>query len=111
MIEHTRHGAVDVISIQDSLTHTNADQAQKEILSHISPGQPRVVVELSEMTFCDSSGLETILDLRDHCVKRGGLFKLAAANNLCTDILQVTGLLDSMELYNDPVSAAGSFAT
>ncbi len=110
MIEYTRQGAVDLIQLRDSLTYSNVDRVRTAIEQTIKPGQPRLVLDLREMALCDSQGLELILDLRDRCVKRGGMFKLAGASHLCQDILRVTGLLDQIEHYEDSVLAAGSFA-
>ncbi len=110
MIRHSRQGAVDVILVEESMIQLHIDKMQLAVDNILKTGQPRVVLNMKDVALCDSRGLEFILDLRDRCVKRGGMFKLASASHLCLDILQVTGVLDQIEHYENSVQAAGSFA-
>ncbi|HCS52314.1 STAS domain-containing protein [Rubinisphaera sp.] len=110
MIRHTKQGAVDILSVEESMIYLHIDKMQLAVDQLLKAGQPRVVLNMKDVALCDSRGLEFILDLRDRCVKCGGMFKLAAASHLCLDILQITGVLDQIEHYENSVQAAGSFA-
>lgn len=73
-------------------------------------GQPRVVFDLSGIPLIDSAGLESLLDARDLCQKRGGTMVLARPNPLCRDILRVNGFDKELQIFDDSVKAMGSFA-
>ena len=73
-------------------------------------GQPRVVLDLQHVPLIDSAGLEALLDSRDECVRRAGTMHLATPNRLCRDILRVTGLDHQFSIFDDVISAVGSFA-
>jgi anti-sigma B factor antagonist len=75
-----------------------------------STGQPKLVFDLSGIPLINSAGLELLLDVRDRCAARGGALVLAAPTPLCREILAATGLLGGIAVFDDAVSAAGSFA-
>ncbi|GAB3135277.1 STAS domain-containing protein [Microbispora hainanensis] len=55
-------------------------------------GAVRLVVDASELTFCDSMGLRLLLETHDHAVEAGGFLKLAGVRGVFLRILTVTGL-------------------
>ena len=110
MFTRSKQGAVDVISGTDPLNGEHIDEASQVVDECLSAGQPRIVFDLRQVPLIDSAGLELLLNVHDRCIERGGLLQLAAANTLCRDILEVTGVVSEFELFSDAVEAAGSFA-
>ncbi|WP_030507492.1 STAS domain-containing protein [Microbispora rosea] len=55
-------------------------------------GAARLVVDTSELTFCDSMGLRLLLETHDHAVEAGGFMKLVGVRGVFRRILTVTGL-------------------
>ena len=110
MFERRQQGAVDIIRGDDALNLESIQQASGLLDECVGHGQPRIVVDLERVPLIDSAGLELLLDVRDRCLKRGGALKLAAPNHLCQDILRITDLAGQLEIYNDAISAVGSFA-
>ena len=53
---------------------------------------------------------ELLLDALDSCGERGGTMRLAAPNSLCRDIFKVTGVSEQFEIFDNTVTAIGSFA-
>ena len=51
-----------------------------------------VVVDLSATALIDGRGLEWLLDLDDAAAIAGGCVSLAGANELCADILRISGV-------------------
>mgnify|MGYP002631852599 CR=1 FL=1 len=110
MFEITRHGAVDVISGREPLNGEATDTVAALIDECCERGQPHVVLDLQHVPLIDSAGLETLLDSRDQCLARTGSIHLAAPNRLCRDILHVTGVDSRFLVFDDVLSAVGSFA-
>ena len=110
MWEKKRHGAVDIVSGDDTLTIDQVDGLRRILTECVEGGQPRVVLDCQQIPLIDSAGLELLLDIREACARRAGQFRLAGVNALCADILQVTGLISLFEIHADSVVAAGSFA-
>ena len=110
MFARSRQGAVDVITGDVPLNVDTCGDFQQQIEACLNRGQPRLVIDLRDVPFIDSAGLELLLDIQDRCVQSGGTCKLAAPNPLCTDILTATAVGLEFETYPDAIEAAGSFA-
>lgn len=110
MFEKTRQGAVDVVSGSDALNAGNIEAARGTLISCTTSGRPRLVFDMQHVPLVDSAGLEVLLETRQTCCDRGGLMHLSGVNPLCRDILRVTGLDSEFEIFDDVVSAVGSFA-
>jgi anti-sigma B factor antagonist len=110
MFEHFRQGAVDVVSGKEPLNSEFAEGAARAFRECMKTGQPRIVFDLENIPLIDSDGLELLLDIRDECRLRGGTIQLAAPNKLCHDILLVTTVIEDFEVFDDVLSAVGSFA-
>lgn len=110
MWEKTKHGAIDVIVGDRPLTADNAGTLKQVLEQCVHDGQPRLVLDLRDVSLIDSIGLELLLDARDTCIKRGGTMQLASVSPLCLDILKVTGVAADFEIFSDSISAAGSFS-
>jgi anti-anti-sigma factor len=60
-----------------------------------------LVVDLSDVTFCDSSGLRLLLHLRKIMVDHGGGYDAVGAHGIVASTIEVTGLTDV--LHEPPV--------
>jgi anti-anti-sigma factor len=110
MYELSQQGAVDVISGNKPLNIEYVDAVREIINRCTESGQPRIVFNLRGIPVIDSSGLELLLDARDRCQLRGGHLHMATPNGLCGDILRVTGVDSRFEIFDDVLTAVGSFA-
>jgi anti-anti-sigma factor len=110
MFKHTRQGAVELIQGDVPLNLDHIAEVEELLAECEAAGQPRIVIDLDLVPLIDSTGLELLLDLRDRCLQKGGAVKLASPNNLCEEILRITGVGEKFEIYGDSVAAAGSFA-
>jgi anti-anti-sigma factor len=109
MFEHTKQGAVDVVFGGDPLSGEHVDRLRALFDRFAEDGQPHVVFDLQGVPLIDSSGLELLLDVHEAYQQLGGALKLASANQLCAEILKVSGVGPHFEMYQDTGAAVGSF--
>lgn len=108
---HTyRQGAVQVIAGDVALSGEYIAQARQVCEQCFGKGQPRLVIDLDEVPLMDSAGLELLLDLRERCMRCGGIVHLSGPNSLCRDILQASGLANEFAIFDHCSAAVGSFA-
>ncbi len=71
-----------------------APKLQADLAAIISDGAPaaRVVIDMSGVEFCDSTGMNALLSALRQVRKRGGELELAAPRPAIRKILRVTGL-------------------
>jgi anti-anti-sigma factor len=53
---------------------------------------PRIVVDLSDLKFCDSVGLSAFITAKQVIVARGGWLSFAGANRFLVSLLETVGL-------------------
>ena len=109
MFQRMKQGAVDVVYGETPLSLDHVEGLQTLLEECQEAGQPRVVFDLRDVALIDSAGLELLLDAQEECGRRGGTLKLAAPNDLCREILTLTGIDRRFEIFDDPVRAVGSF--
>jgi anti-sigma B factor antagonist len=69
---------------------------------------PRVVVDVSGIDFCDSTGLRSFLTGHERAHAAGGWLRLAAPGGPLRDLLDVAGLTPRLDVYP---SVADALAT
>jgi anti-sigma B factor antagonist len=70
-----------------------------ELRALIFTGAPReLVVDLSGVTFIDSTGLRAVIDIHNLMRDRGGVLVLENLSGKARRLLEITGLTDHLEL-------------
>ncbi|TWU20980.1 STAS domain protein [Novipirellula galeiformis] len=110
MFQCSKQGSVFVLSGNDPLSRDHTLELAGHCDNCFGHGQPKIVFDLRNVPLLDSAGLEFLLDLRDRCLRHGGAVQLAAPNPLCQEILQATELQRDFTIWDDLVSAVGSFS-
>ncbi|WP_329519099.1 STAS domain-containing protein [Spirillospora sp. NBC_01491] len=74
------------------------------------PGRPRIALDLSGVSFCDSYGLSVLVYAAKRVRSRGGVLLLAGASSQVRALIERCGLQRLLTLAPDPGdgSAAGS---
>ncbi len=66
-----------------------------------------VIVDMSGVAFCDSTGMNVLLSSLRRARERGGQLELAAPRAAVRKILQVTGLDSVFTVLDESVAASG----
>jgi anti-sigma B factor antagonist len=66
---------------------------------------PRVVVDLSGVEFCDSTGLSAFVVGHNRAVALGGWLRLAAPGEFLSRLLDTVGLTPAVPVYGDVADA------
>jgi len=80
------------------------------ITSLISAGEPRVVIDLSAVTYVDSATIGCLMDLHREAAAAGGALKLAGVQKRVETMLVMTGAHEVLEVHPDEPSAVRSFS-
>ncbi|MEU9020379.1 STAS domain-containing protein [Actinomadura sp. NPDC048394] len=73
----------------DILTAARLEDLLTEI---VETGSPRVEIDARDLTFCDATGLGTLVAVDEVAVRHGGGLTLTNAQPLLRRILRITGL-------------------
>jgi anti-sigma B factor antagonist len=102
------HGDVAVVEVAGELDMATAPQLQYEVSRLVDAGQIRLVFDLANVTFCDSTGLSVFVRARNRCEAAGGEVRLAAPQRAVQRILEVSGLVEVLNTYPSVDEAIGS---
>jgi anti-sigma B factor antagonist len=100
---------VAVLHLTGELDADTAMTLNSKLADLLERPVPRIVVDLSELKFCDSVGLSVFITSKQVIAARGGWLRFAAANEFLTQLLETVGLSRYFAMYpqvEDAIAAA-----
>jgi anti-sigma B factor antagonist len=88
-----------VVGLHGQLDIDTADRLNDALSAVTRAGRPRIVVDLTDVTFCDSIGLSSFAIAHNRCAASGGYLRLAAPSPFLTRVLGVVGLGRDIPMY------------
>ena len=98
-VSTVQHGDVVVVTVAGELDMGTAPQLQDQITDLLDKGRSRLVFDLADLSFCDSTGLSVFVRAKNSCDEAGGVVRLAAPQRGVLRILQVSGLVEVLQTY------------
>jgi anti-sigma B factor antagonist len=96
------HDDHTVVTICGEIDLYTAPRLHSELAGLLAEGMPpRVVIDMSGVEFCDSTGMNVLLSCLRRARERGGELEIAAPKPAVRKILQVTGLDSVFTLIED----------
>lgn len=94
-----------VLMVEGEIDIYTAPMFKQAVVGLVSEGNTNVVIDLSGVTFMDSSGFGTLLGATRRLRPAGGGLHLAGANTTIQRMLRLTRLDTIMELYDSAEEA------
>lgn len=83
---------IAVLHLSGELDANTATKLHSTLASLIERPVPRIVVDLTDLKFCDSSGLSAFITCKQVITERGGWLSFAGANPFLVRLLETVGL-------------------
>ena len=103
-------GEVEVVTLVGDLNAAIAGTTHEEIQGVIDSGRARLVLDLAQVRFVDSSGLSVLVAALKAARAAGGDVALAGLRPEVRSVIQLTRLDRVLDLYNDSGSAIAAMA-
>jgi anti-anti-sigma factor len=109
LLRECRESSAMVLTVSGELDLVTAGQLDRQLSGMVAVGRLRVVLDLTDLTFCDAYGIRVLIRGRKRVDERGGWLRLLAAGprvRLVLDIAHLTRLLpvfDTLEHALDGV--------
>ncbi|HTS99941.1 MAG TPA: STAS domain-containing protein [Streptosporangiaceae bacterium] len=101
-------GGRTVMSLGGEIDLYTAPRLHGELVTVLSADTPvQIVVDMSGVEFCDSTGMNVLLAAHRRAREQGGDLELAAPRPAIRKILHVTGLESVFTVLDDPATVAG----
>jgi anti-sigma B factor antagonist len=101
---------VTVVELRGELDGDGVESLRNTITEIIAAQRAGVVLNLSDVGFIDSQGLESLLWVRDYCRQNRAQLRLAGLDENCAKILEITRLEDEFDCHAELAEAVKSFA-
>ncbi|MBV6696743.1 STAS domain-containing protein [Kitasatospora aureofaciens] len=100
-----REGPVRIVTVAGELDHDTADGLRAALTGSADDGIQRIVVDLGELRFCDSTGLNILLRARLDAETAGLRLELAGPRPVVARLFAITGADSVFRIHPDPGSA------
>jgi anti-anti-sigma factor len=108
-IEQQRQGAVTVMKPGGPLAGEDAAQFRREAIEVMRESLGRFVIDVSQVAFCDSAGIEALLDVADEMAVTGRSLHLCGATETLREVLELLEVGQLFEHDQDVNTAVRSF--
>src|SRR4051794_12635690 len=96
-VGHDSDGVI-VLSLRGEVDIESAPLINRLVDSTIGEGEPRVVIDLSEVTFLDSRGIRALLRAHRSAVQRGSQLIVRSPSKPALEVLVITGCDEVLNL-------------
>jgi anti-sigma B factor antagonist len=104
-------GDVTVVDAAGRITLGEGSSALRDMLRDmVAKGQKKILLNLSEVSYIDSSGIGELVSGFTTVTNQGGSLKLLGLTKRVKDLLQITKLYTVFDVHDDEASAVRSFA-
>lgn len=104
-------GDVTVIDAAGRITLGEGASSFRDTVRDLAnKGEKKLLVNLSEVSYIDSSGIGEMVSGFTTVTNHGGQLKLLGLSKRVKDLLQITKLYTVFEVFDDEASAVRSFA-
>ena len=105
-----QHGSIVVAQLQGELDDHTSDAVRTALDQALDTHQAvRLVIDLSELTFMDSSGLGVILGRFRKLKKKGGLMAVSGVSKSVKRLFEISGVHKIMSIYETCDDAIHAF--
>lgn len=106
--QHNSEG-VGILKLSGRLTVGVADSARERIAEELTQYHNRLVLDLADLAYIDSTGLGSLVMCYTAAQKAGGAIKLLNLNKRNIELLYLTKLHTIFETFSDEQDAVNSF--
>nr|WP_221378177.1 STAS domain-containing protein [Actinoplanes polyasparticus] len=100
---------IAVLHLRGELDSDTANQLHATMADLLERPVPRIVVDLTDLKFCDSVGLSTFITSKHVITARGGWLSFAGANPFLSQLMETVGLSRYFAIFpevDDAIAAA-----
>jgi anti-anti-sigma factor len=85
-------GGITITELAGELDIASAPALREQLLGLLRPGSSRLLIDLSKVSLCDTSGLAVLVGIGRRARLLGGFLHLAAVSPQADRVLHITGL-------------------
>jgi anti-sigma B factor antagonist len=89
-------GGPTTVALSGEVDLATAGELEGSVERLVASGITNIVVDLKDVTFCDSVGLNVLVRARKYCAEHGGQLRIIRPRGEVAQVLSISGLLDHL---------------
>lgn len=111
-ISASKVDSITVLSLKGTIVAgSSSDLLQNKIQQLLDAGEIRLILDLGQITFIDSTGIGSLIRVSTAASRKRGTIKLLHLTKHIHDVLQITRLSSVFGIFDDLQKAIESFGT
>jgi anti-anti-sigma factor len=99
---------IDRVKLAGRLDSAGVEAIDSRLSSLTAAQAPRILLDLSQVSFLASIGIRTLLTTARVLKQRGGKMALLSPQSLVEEVLKVTGIESIIPIFHDPEAASAA---
>ena len=108
-ITEEKKDGITICNISGEININTSPQLRKSFESFVEANTAKIVVDFSQVSYIDSSGLATFIELLQRLKKVGGTFRICSMSQKVKNIFEVTKLHKLFEIFDTREAALNNF--
>lgn len=109
-LEHRTQAGIDIVKLPERLMMADAAEARAVLKEIIAQGSGKLILDLRDTSFMDSSGLAVLVSGLQAARKRNGDVYLFGMSNSLRALFELTRLHTVFQIFDDEAGALRGFA-
>ena len=103
-------GTVVIFSLSGALTYDEGTRLLRQVLTTaVAGGARKCLLDLEQITYLDSGGVGSLVEMFRHVTRRGGQLKLLRPSPCARRVLGITHLTAVFDIFDDEPEALLNF--
>ncbi|HEO65135.1 MAG TPA: anti-sigma factor antagonist [Spirochaetes bacterium] len=103
------HEDILIFDVTGDISIHHSPKLSQDIIQKMSPDKNKVIVNLKEASYIDSSGIGSLIRILTTLKDLGGTLKLIHISGQILEAFTLTRLINLFQIYNDEKTAIDSF--
>lgn len=104
-LSHRTEGEIDIVKLPARLMMADSADARASLKAIINAGSGKLIIDLADTTFMDSSGLAVLVSSLQAARKKDGDVYLASMSNTVRALFELTRLHTVFQIFDDEAAA------
>lgn len=102
-------GVATLVEVGGEIDLHSAPQLRAELLKAVEAAAPKVVIDLSDVTFIDSTGIGVLVGALKRAREKGGSLNFCGIQTRVKRVFEITGLMRALPLFDSRDLAIKAF--
>lgn len=108
-IREEKNNDITICALEGEVNINTSPELRKKFMSIIEANEKKILIDLTNVSYLDSSGLATFIEILQRLKKINGRLRFCNINERVRNILEITKLVNLFEIFESREEALKGF--